>query len=110
MKLKTGFVALLISLAMPLALLAQSSGGAAKSIESLNFNDIAEDSVIVLSQDESGISGSFQIEYAYVDSACADGVQLVRYNGPTVNTGDRALRMSERKLCSDRVYDSGGDD
>jgi hypothetical protein len=103
-------MAFVVSLSVPLVALAQSSGGTEKSVQNLNLQDIAEDSVIVLSKEESGIAGYFQTEYAYIDSACPDGIQLVFYSGPTVDINDRSLRLNERKLCTHRVYDSGGGD
>jgi hypothetical protein len=110
MILRAGIIAILFSLSVPLASLAQSSGSTEKSIQNLNLQDIAEDSVIVLSKEESGIAGYFLTEYAYIDSACPDGIQLVFYSGPTVDINDRSLRLNEQRLCSQRVYDSGGDD
>jgi hypothetical protein len=103
-------MAVLVSLCVPLVSLAQSSGSTERSVQNLNLQDIAEDSVIVLSKEESGIAGYFQTEYAYIDSACPDGIQLVYFSGPSVDTNNKALRANERKLCSQRVYDSGGDD
>jgi hypothetical protein len=103
-------MAFLVSLSVPLVALAQSSGSTERSIQNLNLQDIAEDSVIVLSKEESGIAGYFQTEYAYIDSACPDVIQLVYFSGPTVDINDQVLRLNERRLCSTRVYDSGGDD
>ncbi|MGH7810646.1 MAG: hypothetical protein ACREP5_10260 [Candidatus Binatia bacterium] len=110
MIIRAGIMAVLVSLCVPLVSLAQSSGSTANSVQNLNLQDIAEDSVIVLSKEESGITGYFQTEYAYVDSACPDGIQLVYFSGPSVDINDRDLRLNERRLCSTRVYDSGGDD
>src|SRR5574341_2122572 len=110
MILRAGIIAILFSLSVPLVSLAQSSGSTERSVQNLNLQDIAEDSVVVLSKEESGITGYFQTEYAYVDSACPDGIQLVYYSGPSVDVSNQSLRFNERKLCTQRVYDSGGDD
>lgn len=110
MILRAGIIAILVSLCVPVVSLAQSSGSTEKSVQNLNLQDIAEDSVIVLSQEESGIAGYFQTEYAYVDSACPDGIQLVYHSGPLVDINDQSLRLNERTLCSQRVYDSDGGD
>ena len=108
MIVRAGIIAVVVSLCVPLVSLAQSSGSTA--VQNLNLQDIAEDSVVVLSKEESGIAGYFQSEYAYLDSACPDGIQLVYHSGPAVDVNDRSLRFNERSLCSQRVYDSGGDD
>lgn len=110
MIVRAAIMAFVVSLSVPLVALAQSSGSTEKSVQNLNLQDIAEDSVIVLSKEESGIAGYFLTEYAYIDSACPDGIQLVYYSGPTVDINDRSLRLNEQRLCSRRVYESGGDD
>jgi len=47
----------LISLSVPMLSLAQSSGGATNSLESLDLRDVANDSIVMVSKEESGTSG-----------------------------------------------------
>lgn len=85
--------------------LAQESRSAT-SIENLNLADIADDSIVVLSKDESGISGVVNVKYAYVNSICSGGVQLVDYYGSEFDLNDRSLRRSEVQRCSEDLHDS----
>jgi hypothetical protein len=94
-------------LVAPVVSLAQNSDGSAISIESLNLADIANDSIIVLSKEDSGTAGGYtHTKFAYVHSDCPGGLQVVNYSGGPVDPKDQSLRRSERKLCSQSANDS----
>lgn len=92
----------------PAISLAQGSGNVT-SIENLKLTDIADDSIVVLSKQESGLSGLVNVKYAYVNSNCPGGVQLIDYYGPEFDPHDRTVRRTEQQLCSQISHDNGGD-
>jgi hypothetical protein len=110
MTVKAGILVILVSLCAPVVSFAQSSGTSGNSIESLNIRDIADDSIVVLSKDDSGTSGYVNIKYAFIHAACADGVQLIHYSGPAFDVNDRTVLKNEQKRCSQRTYDESSDD
>lgn len=63
----------LISLSVPVLSLAQSSGGATNSLESLDLRDVANDSIVMVSKEEAGTSGYINAQYVYVHSDCPGG-------------------------------------
>jgi hypothetical protein len=89
--------------------LAQNSGSVT-SLETLNLADIADDSIVVLSKFESGVPGVVHMKYAYVNSICSGGLQLVDYYGAEFDLNDRSLRRIESQRCSRESHDSGGDE
>lgn len=92
----------------PAPSLAQGSGNVT-SIESLNLADIADDSIVVLSKDESAVPGLVHVKYAYVNSICPGGFQLVDYYGSEFDPNDYSLRRFEVQQCSRDSHDAGGD-
>lgn len=110
MAAKVRISVVLISLCMPLVSLAQSSGGAANSLESLNLQDVADGSIVILSKEESGSSGYINAQYVYVHSDCPGGAQVVHYTGPAFDMNDRTVLENERRKCSHSTYETSGDD
>ena len=53
-------------LAVPFASLAQSPSSPEKSIENLNVTDIADDSIVVLSKEETDVPGYVHEKYAFL--------------------------------------------
>ena len=102
----SAFLALVL-LFTPALSFGQSSGNT-KSIEALNLADIADDSIVVLSKDESGVSGYARVTYAYVNSICPGGLQLVEYYGAELDPNDKQLRRFESQMCS-AIDDKGGE-
>ena len=90
--------------------LAQSSGGATNSLESLDLRDVANDSIVMVSKEEAGTSGYINAQYVYVHSDCPGGAQVVHYNGPTFDINDRAVLQNERRKCSHSTYETSSDD
>jgi hypothetical protein len=86
-------------LVVPVASFAQNSRDV-DSIESLNLADVADDSIVVLSKEETGIAGYVNMKYAYVHSDCPGGLQIVHHSGSAVDPNDRNLRRRESQQCA----------
>jgi hypothetical protein len=99
MILKASIFVVLVSLCVPPVSFAQSSGSTATSIENLNLQDIAEDSIVVLSKNETGVPGYIHAKYVYVHTACPGRAQLVDYYGAEFDVNDRAVRWNELRQC-----------
>lgn len=96
-------------LVVPFASLAQSPAGSARSIESLNVTDIADDSIVVLSKEETGVPGYVHQKYAYL---CFGEFRLVDYYGSPFDSNDQNILRFERQMCSrqqNNDYDSSND-
>jgi hypothetical protein len=104
---KVRVLLVLLSLCVPVISLAQSSGSESKS---LYLQDVADDSIVMLSKEDSGISGYINAQYAYVHSDCPGGAQVVYYTGPAFDIKDPAVLKNERRKCSHSMYESSGDD
>lgn len=94
-------------LVIPFASLAQSPAGTEKSIQSLNTADIAEDSIVVISKEETGVPGYVHQQYAYL---CFGEVGLVDHYGSALDPNDQNVLRFERQMCAQRAFaDSGSD-
>lgn len=96
-------------LAVPFASLAQSPSSPEKSIESLSAMDISEDSIVILSQEETGVPGYVHQKYAY---NCGGEFKLVDYYGSAFDPKDQSVLRFERQMCSrqqNNDYDSSND-
>ena len=81
-------------LAVPFASFAQSPWG---SIETLSAADIAEDSIVVLSREETDIPGYVHQKYAIY---CLGELRLVDYYGSAFDPKDQDVLQFERTLCA----------
>jgi hypothetical protein len=94
---KTAAFIVLAFLVLPFGALAQSPSGSANSIENLNVADIGDDSIVVLSKEETGVPGYVHQKYAY---ACFGELNLVDYYGAAFESNDRNILEIERSMCS----------
>jgi hypothetical protein len=78
---------------------AQSTGDT-NSPESINLADVPDESIVVLSKQESGIPGYVFVKYAFVHSDCSGGYQLIEHYGAPFDVNDPTIRRAERKYCS----------
>jgi hypothetical protein len=108
---KIGFVGVLMAiLYLPLAAYGQDDSRNAKSVEDINTADIADNSIVVLSQEETVIPGYVHEKYAFVSAACfPTGLQLIDYYGPPIDRNDPNLLVREAAMCSDRSFDTPDD-
>jgi hypothetical protein len=93
-------------LAVPFASLAQSPAGTEKSIQSLSAADIADDSIVVLSKEETGVPGYVNQKYAF---NCLGELTIVDYYGAPLDPKDPSTLRFERQLCSPRFFDDSTD-
>jgi hypothetical protein len=84
-------------LALPFAAFAQSPSIPEKSIENLSVTDIADDSIVVLSQEDSGVPGYTHTKYAF---NCLGELRLVDYYGSALDPNDKNVLQFERALCA----------
>ncbi len=84
-------------LVVPFVSLAQSPAGPARSVESLNVTDIADDSIVVLSREETGVPGYVHQKYAYL---CFGEFRLVDYYGAPFDSNDQSVLRFESQMCS----------
>jgi hypothetical protein len=106
-KKMTLFVVLAL-LAVPFASLAQSPAGPGKSIQDLSATDVADDSITVLSKDDTGVPGYVHQTYAF---NCFGELQLIDYYGAPLDPKDPNVLRVERQMCSARYFgDSNSED
>lgn len=106
MKKKLAFI-ILTFLFVPFVALAQSPAGSQRSIESLSIADVADESIIVLSTDQSGVAGYVHQQYAFF---CSGQWEVVDYYGAPIDPKDPAVMLSERRMCSQRTFSGEGSD
>ncbi len=99
---KTAAFIVLAFLVLPFGALAQSPSSSAKSIENLNVADIGDDSIVVLSKEETGVTGYVHQKYAY---ACFGEWRLVDYYGAAFEPTDQNVLQLERSMCSRQHFD-----
>jgi hypothetical protein len=101
---KTGVIGVLMAiLFLPLAAHGQDVGRSGD----INIADVADNSIVVISQEETDIPGYVHEKYAFVSVACfPSGLQLVDYYGPPINPNDPSLLIREGAMCSDRSFET----
>ena len=90
MKLKAAAFIVLAFLAVPVASFAQSPG-------SLNVTDIADNSIVVLSQEDTGVPGYLHTKYSY---NCFGELKLVDYYGSAFDPKNKDVLQFESVMCS----------
>ena len=90
MKLKAAAFILLAFLAVPVASFAQIPS-------SLTVTDIADNSIVVLSQEETGVPGYIHHKYAF---NCFGQMKLIDYYGSAFDLTDKDVLQFERMMCS----------
>lgn len=94
-------------LVVPFASLAQSPASPGKSIQDLSATDVADDSITVLSKDDTGVPGYVHQQYAF---NCFGELQLVDYYGAPLDPKDPNILRLERQMCSPRFFGDDGDE
>jgi hypothetical protein len=67
-------------------------------------SDVVSSSIVIISQEETGVPGYVHTTYAFVDQGC--GAQIVDHYGTSVDPNDKELQLSERRMCSELAMDS----
>jgi hypothetical protein len=100
---KTGVIGVLMAiLFLPLA----AHGQDLSRSEDINTANIADNSIVILSEEETDIPGYVHEKYAFVSVACPTGVQLVDYYGPPIDRNDPSLLVREGAMCTDRSFET----
>lgn len=84
-------------LVVPFASMAQSPSSPEKSIENLSVTDIADDSIVVLSKEETSVPGYVHVTYAF---NCLGELRLVDYYGSAFDVNNKDVVRFERVMCS----------
>src|SRR5262247_1836467 len=90
------FVALAFLL-VSFASMAQSPVSSEKSVANLNVADIPDDSIVVLSKEETGVPGYVHQKYAF---NCLGELKLVDYYGSAFDLKDKDVLQFEQMMCS----------
>ena len=98
---KLALFIVLAFLVVPFSSMAQSPG---KSSQNLSAADFAEDSIVVLSKDETGVPGYARQQVAM---NCFGELQVIDYYGAPVDPKDRNVILNERRMCAKLIF---GDD
>ena len=94
-------------LVVPFASLAQSPAGTEKSIQNLSAADMADDSIVVISTEETGVPGYVRQQYA---SLCFGEVQITDHYGARLDPKDQQALLFERQMCAQRTFGDDGSD
>jgi hypothetical protein len=104
------FGAVMAVLSLPTVAFTQDLSRPVKSIEDLSIADIANNTIVLISQEETDMPGYVHVKYAVVDSSCSGRAAIVDYYGATIDPKDPNLRSSEQKICTDlQFYKSDGE-
>lgn len=68
---------------------------------------VPNDSIVILSTQETRIPGYVHQQYLYVDEDCP-GSKIVDRYGPPIDPGDPAVHMEEHSMCLNSRDDGGG--
>jgi len=91
----------------PFASFAQSPAGSAKSIQDINLADVADDSIVMLSSEDTGVPGYVHQKYAFL---CAGELRLVDHYGGPIDPKDPSAIQFERQMCAQQQHADDGSD
>ena len=97
---------LMAILSLPLAAFAQDLSRS----EDVNTANVAHNSFVILSEEETGVPGYVHQRYAFVSPHCPAGFQIIDYYGAPIDPNDASLQIRERSMCSDLSFDSADGD
>ena len=104
---KMGLITVLMAiLSLPLAAFAQDSSRS----EDVNTANVAPNSFVILSEEETEIPGYFHQRYAFVSPACPAGFQIIDHYGAPIDRNDASLLIRERSMCTDLSFDAADGD
>ena len=104
---KMGLIAVLMAiLSLPLAAFAQDLSRS----EDVNTANVAHNSFVILSEEETEVPGYVHQRYAFVSPACPTGFHVVDHYGAPIDPNDASLQIRERSMCSDLSLDTADGD
>jgi hypothetical protein len=103
---KIGVIGVLLAmLSLPLKVYGQDLGRS----EDVNIANVAQNSLVILGEEETGVPGYVHQKYAFVSQACRGGFQIIDYYGAPIDRNDPSLLVRERAMCSDNSWDTPDD-
>ena len=104
---KMGLIGVLVAiLSLPLVAYGQDSSRS----EDVNTANVANNSFVILSEEETEVPGYVHQRYAFVSQACPAGFHIIDYYGAPIDRNDASLQIRERSMCSDLSFDSADGD
>jgi len=104
---KIGLIGVFMAiLSLPLAAYGQDLSRS----EDINTANVANNTLMVISEEETGVPGYVHERYAFVSQACPAGFQIIDYYGAPIDRNDPSLQIRERSMCSDLSFDSADGD
>ncbi len=104
---KIGVIGVLMAiLSLPLVAYGQDPSRS----EDVNTANVANNSFVILSEEETDVPGYFHQRYAFVSQACPAGFQIIDYYGAPIDRNDASLQIRERSMCSDLSFDAADGD
>jgi hypothetical protein len=104
---KIGLISVLMAiLSLPLAAYGQDLSRS----EDINTANVANNTLMVISEEETGVPGYVHQRYAFVSHACPAGFQIIDYYGAPIDPNDASLQIRERSMCSDLALDTADGD
>jgi len=94
---KMAVFVVLAFLLVPFASFGQSPSSPQKSIENLSVTDIPDNSIVVLSQEDTGLPGYVHTKYAF---NCFGALRLVDYYGAAFDPSNKDVLQFESMMCS----------
>lgn len=83
----------------------QAQGDSVSCIEDMNIADIPNESIVVISKDDSEDPGYVHEKYVFVSSDCPGGAQIVDYSGPPIDPKDPNVLRNEATICAREMLD-----
>jgi hypothetical protein len=100
---KTGVIGVLMAiLFLPLA----AHGQDLSRSEEINTANVANNTLMVISEEETGVPGYVHQRYAFVSHACPAGFQIIDYYGAPIDRNDPSLLVREGAMCTDRSFET----
>ena len=78
--------------------------------EDVNTANVAHDSFVIISEEETEVPGYVHQRYAFVSPACPAGVHIIDHYGAPIDPNDASLQIRERTMCSGLSLDTADGD
>jgi hypothetical protein len=78
--------------------------------EEINTANVANNTFVLIGEEDTGVPGYVHQRYAFVSHACPAGFQIIDYYGAPIDRNDASLQIRERNMCSDLSFDSAEGD
>ena len=88
-----------------MAILSPAYGQDLSRSEDINTANVANNTFVLISEDDTGVPGYVHQRYAFVSHACPAGFQIIDYYGAPIDRNDASLQIRERSMCSDLSFD-----